>query len=173
MKYFSINSIWLKEFNTWSAEFFTLLEKKEYEEILKLSSDEIKDKIISIGLLNKDVESINKFMFVKFKRWAFNLNLFTTHIDRYKNKDKITLKSSESINRFLDKKANIRHGENWENSQLKQQYVYLIYALREMQKDIKEELINLNNKADHLKDLSLKIESKGGINKNERTNRRN
>ncbi len=60
MKCFTINSSCLEKFNIWSAEFYTLLKKEEYEDILKLSVSKIKQKIKDLNLSREELEQIKK-----------------------------------------------------------------------------------------------------------------
>lgn len=55
MKCFTINKSWLEKFNIWSAEFYSLLDKEEYEEILNLSVKEIKKEINNLNLSKEEL----------------------------------------------------------------------------------------------------------------------
>jgi len=77
MKCFTINSSWLRKFNIWSAEFYTLLEKEEYQEILNFSVEEIKEKVKSLNLSKEELKIIREVLRKKYKNlydW-FDLNL--------------------------------------------------------------------------------------------------
>lgn len=65
MKCFTISSNCLDKFNIWSVEFFNLLKKQEYDEILKLSVKEIKQKIKDLNLSKEELENIKENVYNK------------------------------------------------------------------------------------------------------------
>lgn len=179
MKCFIINSSWLNSFNIWSAEFFTLLEKKEYEEILKLSYEEIINKVKILDLTNKEVLNLELVLgqFLK-KLLRQRLNIFQGVNTPQKNqgfwsenKKDFTEKEKEQNKIYLNSKARI----NKEEKNIKQNYVFLLASLKIAQENLKKNEISLKEQMKRTKSLILKlkenikliskIESKGGLKK--------
>lgn len=80
MKCFTISSNCLDKFNIWSVEFFGLLKKEEYENILKLSVKEVKQKIKDLNLSRTELEDIRTNVYYKENKTGlrgFDLKLLT------------------------------------------------------------------------------------------------
>lgn len=155
MKCMTINSSWLRGFGTFGAEFFMLLKKEEYEEILKLSNTEIIKRIKNINLSNQDVINLERIIATEFNRNFFYLQLFTgTRPSLIRGSPTIEQKEAEKTH--LSKTAKIPQDKT--NINLKNNYVLLLYALRISKKKIKDEQKILKEKIKHNKDLLLKAE---------------
>ncbi len=155
MKCMTINSSWLIEFGTFGAEFFTLLKKEEYEEIIKLSNGKIKKRIKNINLSNQDVINLERIIGAKFKKSFFNLQVFT---DTRPNRiiGVATPKQEEVGREHLIKMAEL--SKDRANLNLKNNYVLLLYALRYSTGKIKAEQKGLIERLKRNRELLLKAE---------------
>lgn len=151
----TINSSWLSEFGTFGADFFTLLKKEDYEEILTLTDGQIRKRIKNINLSNQDVINLERIIATEFKRNYFYLQIFTATKNKiiFLKKDSLE-KREKQEKRRLERRARLSK----DNVNLKKGYVLLLYALRISKKKIKDEQKELREKMKHNKELLIKAE---------------
>lgn len=154
MKIIIINSSWLREFGTFGADFFNLLKKEDYEEILTLTDGEIQKRIKNINLSNQDVITLYHAIKVEFKGHCFNLGIYEG-VNPPLRRNNVTTKEREADKKHLTKQAKIKDSCN-----LKKGYVLLLYALRFSIKKIKDEHKELREKMKHNGELLIKAELK-------------
>ncbi len=86
MQQLTINSKWLNSFNIWSAEFFNLLDKAEYEKILNTSKEDLKARLRKIDLTQEEFKKIQeKLKLIHNSFGWFNLNFLKDDDNIYRN----------------------------------------------------------------------------------------